>query len=71
MTGGRTDVIASCCVYFLKTIDTPWPALDFVTEVHSAVIHLSATENKMAAIDVCVRHFSRGLKTGSTNHEKL
>jgi hypothetical protein len=70
-TDGRTDVISPSCVYFLKTIVTPWPGLVCVREVHSADIQMSAIEHKMAAIEVCVRRVSRVVKTGSMNHEEL
>ena len=39
-----------------------------VTEVHSADIQMSVMGHKMAAIEVCVCRFSRGL---SMNHEEL
>lgn len=67
----RTDIISPLCVCFLKTIGIPWPGLDCVTEVHSADVQMSTVENKMAAIEVCLRRVSRGLKTGRMNREEL
>jgi hypothetical protein len=69
-TDGRT-LSPHLCVYFLKTMGTPWPGLDCVTEVHSADIQMSEIEHKIAAIEVCVCRVSRGLKTGGMNHEEL